>query len=208
MLLVLDDLQWADRPTLLLLRHLARATNPARLLILGAYRAAERRGDTFTNALGEMRRDRLCPQLEVERPGRVRDGRARPRAGGGEPVAGVRAGPDEETEGNPFFVEEMSGTWSRPACRSAAPAPPSSSASGCPEGVKQVIARRLGRLDAQAIEWLRVAAVIGRDFDAALLERVVLLDEDEFLASLDEALGGRAARGVRRTAGRYSSRHA
>src|SRR2546430_10805094 len=40
-----------------------------------------------------------------------------------------------------------------------------------PEGVKQVIARRLARLDVKAIEWLRVAAVIGRDFDAELLQR-------------------------------------
>ena len=51
-----------------------------------------------------------------------------------------------------------------------------------------MIARRLGRLSAQAIEWLRVAAVIGRDFDAALLERVLGLDEDEFLDALEEAL--------------------
>ena len=63
-LLVLDDLQWADRPTLLLLRHLARATNPARLLILVAYRSTER-GDTFTNALAELRRDRLASELDI-----------------------------------------------------------------------------------------------------------------------------------------------
>ena len=65
MLLVLDDLQWADRPTLLLLRHVARATAPARLLILGAYRSTERRSDTFTNALAELRRDRLASQLDI-----------------------------------------------------------------------------------------------------------------------------------------------
>ena len=51
-----------------------------------------------------------------------------------------------------------------------------------------MIARRLARLDARAIEWLRVAAVIGRDFDAELLERVASLDEDEFLNALEEAL--------------------
>ena len=89
-LLVLDDLQWADRPTLLLLRHLARATNPARLLILVAYRATER-GDTFTNALGELRRDRLASQLDMQGAQRVRDRRARARAGRGEPGARVRA---------------------------------------------------------------------------------------------------------------------
>ena len=71
---------------------------------------------------------------------------------------------------------------------------------GLPEGVKQVIAWRLGRLEAPAVELLRVAAVIGRDVDAALLERVVLLGEEEFLSALEEALGGRAAGRVRRDA--------
>ena len=59
---------------------------------------------------------------------------------------------------------------------------------GLPEGVKQVIARRLARLSPPATESLRVAAVIGRDFDAGLLERVLSLDEDEFLNALDEVL--------------------
>ena len=70
----------------------------------------------------------------------------------------------------------------------AVPPPRSSRASGCPEGVKQVIAWRLSRLEPSAIELLRVAAVIGRDVDAALLERVVLQAEEEFLGALEEAL--------------------
>ena len=52
-----------------------------------------------------------------------------------------------------------------------------------------MIAFRLMRLEAPAAELLRVAAVIGRDVDAALLERVVVLTEDEFLAALDETIG-------------------
>jgi DNA-binding SARP family transcriptional activator len=62
-LLVLDDLQWADRPTLLLLRHLARAINPARLLILGAYRATETQVDGFADTLAALRRDGLITQV-------------------------------------------------------------------------------------------------------------------------------------------------
>ena len=76
-LLVLDDLQWADRPTLLLLRHLARAPNPARLLILGAYRATERRSHGFADALA---RDAPRAARHAARhpwPGRARDRRAR-----------------------------------------------------------------------------------------------------------------------------------
>jgi predicted ATPase/DNA-binding SARP family transcriptional activator len=186
-LLVLDDLQWADRPTLLLLRHLARATNPARLLVLGAYRAAER-GDTFANALAELRRDGLAAQLEIR--GLNEDETAelvRLRAGERPSRAFARA-LYEETEGNPFFVEEIVRHLVEAGVHISSATASELQRFGLPEGVKQVIAWRLGRLEAPALELLRVAAVIGRDVDAGLLERVALLGEDEFLAALDEAL--------------------
>src|SRR5205823_14175821 len=58
-LLVLGDLQWAERPTLLLLRHLARAPDPGRVVVLGAYRATEARMGGFGDALAGRRRERL-----------------------------------------------------------------------------------------------------------------------------------------------------
>src|SRR5204862_184541 len=64
-LLVLDDLQWADRPTLLLLRHIARAPDQGRVLVLGAYRATEAQLSGFARALVELRRERLVTQIEV-----------------------------------------------------------------------------------------------------------------------------------------------
>ena len=188
-LLVLDDLQWADRPTLLLLRHLARATNPARLLILGAYRAAERRGDTFTSALGELRRDRLASQLDIRGLSESETAELVRVRAGESPARGFARALYEETEGNPFFVEEMIRHLIEAGVQVGRAGASELQRFGLPEGVKQVIALRLGRLDAPAAELLRVAAVIGRDVDAALLERVVQLEEDEFLSALDEALG-------------------
>ena len=187
-LLVLDDLQWADRPTLLLLRHLARATNPARLLILVAYRSAER-GDTFTNALTELRRDRLASELDVKGLGESETAElVRARAGEAPARAFARA-LYEETEGNPFFVEEIIRHLIEAGVHVGSASASELQRFGLPEGVKQVIAFRLMRLEAPAAELLRVAAVIGRDVDAALLERVVVLTEDEFLAALDETIG-------------------
>ena len=187
-LLVLDDLQWADRPTLLLLRHLARATNPARLLILVAYRSAER-GDTFTNALTELRRDRLASELDIKGLGESETAElVRVRAGEAPARAFARA-LYEETEGNPFFVEEIIRHLIEAGVRVGSASATELQRFGLPEGVKQVIAFRLMRLEAPAAELLRVAAVIGRDVDAALLERVVVLTEDEFLAALDETIG-------------------
>src|SRR5262249_1922712 len=65
-MLVLDDLQWADRPTQLLLRHLARTSGSGRVLVLGAYRATEARVSGFAEALAELRRERLVTQIEVK----------------------------------------------------------------------------------------------------------------------------------------------
>jgi DNA-binding SARP family transcriptional activator len=106
-LLVLDDLQWADRPTLLLLRHLARATSPARLLILGAYRSTERRGDTFNNALAELQRDRLASQLDIRGLGESDTAELVRLRAGETPSRAFAHALYEETEGNPFFVEEI-----------------------------------------------------------------------------------------------------
>jgi DNA-binding SARP family transcriptional activator len=188
-LLVLDDLQWADRPTLLLLRHMARATDPSRVLILGAYRSAERRGDTFTNALGELRRDRLASQLDIKGLSESETAELVRMRAGESPARGFAHALYEETEGNPFFAEEIIRHLIEAGVQVGSASPSELQRFGLPEGVKQVIAFRLGRLEAPAAELLRVAAVIGRGVDAALLERVVLLDEDEFLAALDEALG-------------------
>ena len=207
-LLVLDDLQWADRPTLLLLRHIARAPDHGRVLVLGAYRSTEARAEGFAEALAELRRERLVTQIEV---GGLAEEETvelvRMRAGA------IASGSfchalHEETEGNPFFIEEIVRHLAEAGVRADQADARVLQRFGLPEGVKDVIARRLERLDMQAIEWLRVAAVIGRDFDAALLERVVNLDEDEFLNTLDEALAAGLVVEAPARPGRFSFSHA
>ncbi|HUO73531.1 MAG TPA: AAA family ATPase [Solirubrobacteraceae bacterium] len=207
-LLALDDLHWADRPTLLLLRHIARAPDQGRVLVLGAYRSTEALSDGFADTLAELRRERLVTQIEVR--GLTEDETAE--------LVGIRAGTvasrsfshalHQETEGNPFFVEEIVRQLAEAGVRADRADARVLQRFGLPEGVKDVIARRLERLDMQAIEWLRVAAVIGRDFDAALLERVVNLDEDEFLNTLDEALAAGLVIESPARPGHYSFGHA
>lgn len=186
-LLVLDDLQWADRPTPLLLRHLARATSPARLLILGAFRSTER-GDTFTTAIAELLRDRLASQLEVRGLGEADTADLVSLRAGETPSRSFARALYEETEGNPFFVEEIVRHLLEAGVRAGSATASELQSFGLPEGVKQVITWRLGRLDTTAVELLRVASVIGRDVDASLLEQVVLLTEEEFLSGLEDAL--------------------
>ncbi len=207
LLLVLDDLHWADRPSLLLLRHLARAAHPARLLILIAYRAEEV-GEALTEMLSDLRRDGLITQLDLggldERETaelvRLRAGEAPSRAFAG----AVHAA----TEGNPLFIEETVRHLVQAGVRPGAAGASDLQRIGLPESVTEMIGRRLTELAPETIEWLRVAAVIGRDFDPALVEQLVGSDEEKFLAALEEALSAGLIIELPSEEGDYSFSHA
>ena len=79
---------------------------------------------------------------------------------------------------------------------------------GLPEGVRGVISRRLERLDEDGLECLKVAAVIGRDFDSALLETVLGFDEERFLHALEVALAAGLVCESPGEHGRYTFAHA
>jgi DNA-binding SARP family transcriptional activator/tetratricopeptide (TPR) repeat protein len=207
-LLVLDDLQWADRPTLLLLRHIARAPDQGRVLVLGAYRATEAQIDGFAKALVELRRERLVTQIEVTGLGQAETAELVRLRAGVTPSPAFSRALYEETEGNPFFIEEIVRHLAEAGVQTDHAGAAVLQHFGLPEGVKDVIARRLRRLGSDALEWLRVAAVIGRDFDAALLENVVSLDEDAFLNALDEAIAAGLVVESPARPGRYSFSHA
>jgi DNA-binding SARP family transcriptional activator/tetratricopeptide (TPR) repeat protein len=207
-LIVLDDLQWADRPTLLLLRHLARSPHNVRVSIMGAYRDVDQWSEGFDAALAGLRRERLTAQLDV---GGLPEDEAmelvRLRVGGTPSLAFVQA-LYRETEGNPFFIEEIVRHLTDAGVRSQDAGARDLERVGLPEDVRDVIGRRLDRLDPGSIEWLRVAAVIGRDFDSALLERVLGFDEDRFLAALEDALDAGLVAEAPGDPGRYSFAHA
>ncbi len=207
-LLVLDDLQWADRPTLLLLRHLARAGDPARLLILGAYRSTEATLEGFADALADLRRERLISQIDVGGLSERETAELVQMWTGEAPSRAFVRALHDETEGNPLFISEIVRHLAEAGVRVSEAGAVELQRFGLPEGIKQVIARRLTRLSAQATEWLRVAAVIGRDFSASLLERVVSLDEEEFLNALDEALAAGLVVETVPNASRYAFSHA
>lgn len=189
LLLVLDDLHWADRPTLLLLRHLSRA--PWRVPILGSYRIAEANEEgAFADALTELRREQRVTEFVLH--GLSEDEvaelvRSRTATGTVPPLALIRA-LHEQTEGNPLFVSQIVRELARTGIDLSTAGPAELRGLGLPEGVRSVIAHRLNGLGAPTEEWLRTAAVIGREFDAALLERVVPLDEERCIAALEEAL--------------------
>ncbi|MFL5823541.1 MAG: ATP-binding protein [Solirubrobacteraceae bacterium] len=206
-LLVLDDLHWADRPTLLLLRHLARALRPERLLMLVAFRT-EAATDVLLDALTELRRETLSTQLDI-RGLREPDTASLVRLRAGErPSSAMAREIHRETEGNPFFIEEIVRNLVAAGVRVGSATASELIRLELPEGVKRMVARRLERLDPRTIEFLRVAAVAGRDFDVELLEQLVDLDEGEFLAALEEALAAGVLLESTAVSSRYSFSHA
>jgi tetratricopeptide (TPR) repeat protein len=215
-LLVLDDLQWAAKPTLLLLRHVARSSERTRLLVLATYRDSE---VGRTHPLRELVADlRRWPGVErVSLSGLDRSGvvafieQAVGRDLGEEGLALARA-IHEETEGNPFFVEEVlrhlvetgavygdNGRW-----RTGLPV----GELGIPEGVKDVIGRRLSRLSEAANDVLALAAVVGPEFELIVLGTAAGLSEDALISAVDEAVAARLVRDVVGAGARYRFAHA
>lgn len=194
-LLVLDDLHWADPPTLALLRHLVHETANDRLMVLGTYRDTDLdRSHPLAGALAELRRLGSVQRIAID--GLDRDGVAQLLAGaaGHDLDAAGLALADAvfaETAGNPFFVGEIvrnlvesgalivrDGRWTSDLTLADV---------GLPEGVREVVGRRISRLDEDTQRLLSVAAVVGAEFDVRVLADVVGVDEDDALDQLDRA---------------------
>jgi DNA-binding SARP family transcriptional activator/tetratricopeptide (TPR) repeat protein len=186
-LLVLDDLHWAARPTLLLLRHLIRSERRLRVLMLGTYRGTElEQGDGLAQLLADLYRDATTERLILQ----GLDERAIAallQAAPGHPP-GKRASQlahelHAQTAGNPFFVRELL------AHRADSGEGPDATATSAaiPEEVRHVISHRVARLSESAARALSAAAVAGPSFSFVLLERV-LGDRADVLDALDEAV--------------------
>ena len=193
--LVLDDLHWATSGTLQLLRHVLRSTSSARLLVLATYRHTEI-SDALADTLADLRREGLgVDRLQLE--GLDTDAVAafmesiQGLAGGDEGRAQAEA-VRVHTGGNPFFVGELlrhlaetgatyrrRGPWSYYAGAEDV---------GVPQGVQEVVARRLRRLSETANNVVVWASVIGAEFDLGLLEQVV--DGDDPFDAVEEAVRG------------------
>lgn len=192
LVLVLDDVHWADESTLLAAEHIAQRLREVPVLVLATYRdteldVARPLARTLEALLRRQHAHRLSlkrlPQDGIRSLLRVMSGSEPP----GELVDAIY----RETDGNPFFAEEVfkhlseegkifdeEGRWRRDL---------EIGELDVPEGVKLVIGRRLGRLAEPAHVALGIAAVIGRRFEYRVLEAVGEVDPDELLDAMDQA---------------------
>jgi len=190
LLLVLEDLHDADRGTIDLLLHLARNLQGARILIVGTYRDVEvDRGHPLSSALAELRR--AGSLLRVPLRGLTVDEVQRMMSMvRGQEVPWSRAEAiHRQTEGNPLFVQEVlrylveEGIVVREAGRYLL----TDAEAGIPEGLRDVVGKRLSRLSEKTNQVLSVAAVIGREFRLDVLQKVAGLPEEELYGTLEEA---------------------
>ena len=192
--LILDDLHWAAKPTLLLLRHLLRFGDQARVQIVGTYRSTDLdRSHPLAAMLADLHRDGTANRLSLS--GLDED----------DVTAYVaEAGYDDEelahalasvTGGNPFFliealrhVDESGGVWDQ---------------STLPQGVREAVSRRLSRLPIETNKALAAAAVVGSRFAVELVESVVGSD---LVDAFDEA--SKAGIVIEEAGGHYRFNHA
>ncbi|ORB72988.1 regulator [Mycobacterium scrofulaceum] len=192
--LVLDDLHWAAKPTLLLLRHLLRFGEHARMQIIGTYRSTDLdRSHPLAAMLADLHRDGTANRLGLS--GLDEDDVTAYVAEAGYNDEELARALASVTGGNPFFliealrhVDESGGRWDQ---------------STLPQGVREAVSRRLSRLPAEANKALAAAAVVGSRFALELVERVV---GDDLVDAFDEAC--RAGIVIEDPGGRYRFNHA
>jgi ABC-type oligopeptide transport system substrate-binding subunit len=191
LLLFMEDVHWADSGTLFLLRHLARHTRRQRVMIVATYREVELdEARPLHEVLLDFQRERLATRLKLPRLD---------REGTKELLAvlfdeGITPefleGIFRETEGNPFFIEEVckalvesgrlyykDGRWHRPSIEEL----------GIPQSVRVAIQSRVRVLPTDAQETLHLAAVLGREFDLDTLAQASDQDEEALIEAMERA---------------------
>ena len=217
LLLLLDNLHWADRPSLLLLEFLSQELAQGRLLMVGTYRDAEiNRRHPLTQTLGELAREPSFQRVPLRGLSEAEVGKFLKGMAGFTPPRDLVTAVHTQTEGNPLFMTQVvqlliqegeltpaRERWNRDIT--------------IPVGVREVIGMRLDRLSGGCNYALTVASVIGREFELGLLEGMVAdpaigsagssLSEEELLEAVAEALAARVIEEIPQAVSRYQFTH-
>ena len=194
-LVMLDDLHWADHVSLDILRHLVRSLSGQRLLVLGAYRdVAVNREHPLARIVSQLLREQRLEVLPI-RP-LTSEGTAA--------LIGTRFDLDVvsaeqrdaihvRTAGNPFFtVEVLAALVEQGAALQAGDGrAPNERPEPLPQSIHSVVGQRIGRLGPEALETLRLASVLGQEFDLEILLTAAEAPEETVLAHVEAALAAR-----------------
>ncbi|MET8254471.1 AAA family ATPase [Micromonospora sp. NPDC005197] len=195
LLLIIEDLHWADRSTRDLIGFLVRAARPGRLLLVCTYRTDElQRGHPLRPFLAELDRARGVERVELGRLDRDGTGAILADLLGGEPSPRAVDDIHDRTQGNPFFIEELAVAGSPLGC------------AALPETLRDLLLARVDRLPEPAQRVLRIAAAGGTRFAHGLLAEVAGLPEAELEDALRAAVAAQLV--VADPDGDYEFRHA
>jgi DNA-binding SARP family transcriptional activator len=183
LLVVLDDLQWADQPTLLLLRHVLRRAEGARLLVVGTFRPDEP-NQALANLLADLRRERVYDRLNLDGLDEATTRKLVTDRAGIQTTSAFIRRLQAQTDGNPFFIEETLRALSKAGYALDQDA---LEALGVPDGIAEVITRRLGQLSPLARELLLIASVVGPTFNLRFVEDVTRSERRDIDLELDAA---------------------
>jgi DNA-binding SARP family transcriptional activator len=190
MLLVLDDLHWADKPTLQLLRHLMRRAEGCRLLVVGATRPVDPRiAHPLTDFLGDLRRERQYDRLKLDGFDEEATHDLAVDRLGGDVTREFARRLQEQTRGNAFFIEEtVRALGDSGAASDAVLGAEALDDLGVPQSVEEVIVRRVRQLPALAAEVLNAASVVGLTFRLGIVEQLVEGDPGHVMSAIEESL--------------------
>jgi hypothetical protein len=212
-ILVLDDLHCADKPTVLLLRHIVRSVQSAALMIVVCYREMELAADhPLADLVADLRREPFVAWIGLDGLSEAETRALLEAQAGVEITSSLSAVLHDETGGNPLFLEELlrhlTETERLPLDDADGAQPIDITALDLPDGVRDVIARRLRRLPSPVNDVLSLAAVIAMEFDAALIGRTAQQRTESVLEALDEATDAGIVREHPDRTGRYAFSHA
>jgi hypothetical protein len=211
LLLIIDDLHWADEPTLLMLRHIARGAEHARLLILGSYRTTEVPGtEKVVRSLADLAREVPFERIPLEG---LEDAEVTEMIStllGRRSSLPLGAAMRRDTAGNPLFVGQLlrhlaaEGVLVERGGELILAAP--EEGFGLPDSVTELVGTRLSALHDETVATLRTAAVIGREFADELVSAVDDRPADDVLGALEEATAAGLVEEI--DAGRHAFVHA
>jgi len=197
LLLVLDDLHWADKPSLTMLRHVFTNGASSSLMIVGIYRDSDLgTGHALIDTVAALRREPGVEQLsvrgldDVEMVELVSISAEHELDGA---MVAMAHALRQETAGNAFFAHEIlrnlvevgdvvlgdDGKWV---------VKKSFEELTLPQSVRDVVGQRIARMGDESLKALRAAAVIGKDFELELLAAVTGSDEDDLLDLLEAGI--------------------
>ena len=210
MLAILDNLHWADEPSLKLLEFIAREIQDSRLMILGTYRDTEiRRTHPLSRTLGDLTRERRFERIPLRRFAHADVERIIEHAGGFKPAPAFVDAVLDHTEGNALFVTEVV----RLLAQRGQLKPERLTGRGdwelyLPESVRETIGRRLDILSESCNRVLTVASVVGREFAADALQPLVDdISKQQLIEMLEEAQAAHIIQELADELGHYRFSH-